>query len=95
MLQNGETLHLAGRERGHAAFGIASASGQHLIAEGVQLAVDADDVGDGRVAQIARQLREAGELLVGLGCNAVGGVTGERRLGQLGNHVGLLRVALA
>lgn len=78
MLQNGEALHLAGREGGHAAVGVAAAGRQHLVAEGVQLAVDADDVGDGGFAQVGRQAGEAGELLVGLGSDAVGGVTGER-----------------
>ena len=47
MLQNSEALHFAGREGGHAAIGIAAAGGEYLVAEGIQLAVDAADVGDG------------------------------------------------
>lgn len=53
-----DSLHLAGRERGHAAVEVAAAGGQHLVAEGARLAVDADNVGDGGLMQVGRQVGE-------------------------------------
>ena len=95
MLKNGQAFHLARSKGGHAALGIAAARGQHLVAECFQLAVNAADVGDGGVAQIGRQAREGGVLLIGLRRDAIGGVAQKRRLGQLGDDVGLSGVPLA
>lgn len=94
VLQNGRTFHLARGKGGHAALGVAAACGQHLVAERFQLAVNAADVGDGGVAQIRRQAREGGVLLVGLRRDAVGGVAQKRRLSQLGDDVGFAGVVL-
>ena len=69
---------MARSKGGHAALGIAAARGQHLVAECFQLAVKAADVGDGGVAQIGRQAREGGVLLIGLRRDAIGGVAQKR-----------------
>lgn len=94
VLKNGQAFHLARSKGGHAALGIAAACGQHLVAECFQLAVNAADVGDGGVAQIGRQVREGGVLLIGLRRDAIGGVAQKRRLGQLGDDVGLAGIVL-
>lgn len=74
VLQNGQAFHLARGKGGHAALGGAAARGQHPAAKRLQLAVNAADIGDGGVAQIERQARKGGVLLVGLRRDAVGGV---------------------